>query len=159
MNPFRNALITYDLLPDDRKPLFFDTLMIDWHDLEHNANPIEHTPARDEYEAISYVESEFGGGEDSRDLRPLFVRLANAWDRLLEDGVLPESDTTKFAGEKVSSGHYIDTDVLYSMFEYPTADLQILRVNDYDSEGNETGHIFALNFEGENLSHYTKVSE
>lgn len=57
-NPFRNALQTYNHLPTDKlKDKFWDSFIVDIHDLASNGNPLEHSPAHDEAEAIAYVAS------------------------------------------------------------------------------------------------------
>jgi hypothetical protein len=57
-NPFRNALQTFNHLPTDKlKDKFWDSFIVDISDLASNGNPLEHTPANDEAEAIAYVAS------------------------------------------------------------------------------------------------------
>lgn len=102
-NPFREALKTYDLLPDEHKPYFWEAMMYDWWDLESNANPIEHQAASTPEEATVYVvESD----EDASELgRQFLLDMIPVWDRVCE--FLPPEDTVMFAGEKVSMGQYL----------------------------------------------------
>lgn len=103
-NPFAQALKTYDLLPDDLKPRFWDAMLYDWWDLESNGNPIEHVAAPTPYDAITYVTE--ADDEDESELgRQFLLDMIPVWDRVCE--FLPPEDTTMFAGEKVSSGQYL----------------------------------------------------
>ena len=102
-NPFAQALQTYDLLPDDLKPRFWEAMLYDWWDLEHNANPIEHVAAPTREDAITYVTET---DEDESELgRQFLLDMIPVWDRVCE--FLPPEETTTFAGEKVSMGQYL----------------------------------------------------
>lgn len=106
VNPFRNAVVTYDLLPDDLKPRFIDALLNDWCDLESNANPIEHRTGPSLDEAIGYVQEWHGQESLYPHLDRVWLQaMADAWDHLTP--VLPPDDETTFDGEKVSCGKYL----------------------------------------------------
>ena len=106
MNPFRNALTTYDTLPTSLRPKFVPALFHDWSDLEHNGNPVEHEAITDLGQALDYVR---GWEDDESNLGHQFLLdMALAWDHILPR--LPEPETVMFAGEKVSTGHYLSVD-------------------------------------------------
>lgn len=108
MNPFRNSIRTFDLLPKDLQPRLLPALEFDWRDLESNGNPIEHEPATDQASAIDYIDE---WQEDPYDFvntaaqRQLLLDLADVYDRCLIH--LPADDETTFAGEHVASGQYM----------------------------------------------------
>lgn len=110
-NPFRDALVTYDLLPDPLRPKLIPCLFDDWRDLESNANPIEHTPAPSTQWALDYL-NEWGNYDDMEDEpypelhRQWLERMGDAWDRL--SPMFPDDDTSEWMGEKVSLGQYLD---------------------------------------------------
>jgi hypothetical protein len=118
INPFRNALITFNLLPDHIKPAFLTAFNDDWADLEHNGNPLEHIPAENQDMAMAYTMEWAGWALDSdiktpyrndpETTRVWLTRMADAFDLIPE---LPEPDETTFAGDHVATGYYIDADI------------------------------------------------
>lgn len=106
-NPFRNALQTFELLPDDRKDEFLDSFDVDSSDLASNGNPLQHDAATTQEEAIAYVSSFQGVGlPNSRFAAKNYLEcLAAAFD-LIPDTY--EEETSTFAGETVSFGLYLD---------------------------------------------------
>lgn len=106
-NPFRNALQTFNLLPDELKDGFLDSFNVDTSDLQHNGNPLSHEAAKTQEEAIAYVGT-FDGVKviNSRYSVPEYLEtLANAFDLIPEK--YQEEETT-FGGERVSLGLYLD---------------------------------------------------
>lgn len=106
-NPFRNALTTFELLPDEYKDQFLDSFAIDTSDLTSNGNPLEHTAATTRREALIYIET-FQGvpNVNSRFSAKNYLEcLAVAFD-LIPD-TYAEEETT-FAGEHVATGLYLD---------------------------------------------------
>jgi hypothetical protein len=129
-NPFRNALHTFDLLPDALKPAFHTAFNDDWSDLTSNGNPLEHgmDPALHPDEAaetaVSYI-IEWAGWmcdeksdvpalltepelsdrykEDPAETREYFRILADAYDLI----PFAEDIESTFAGEHISSGHFL----------------------------------------------------
>lgn len=131
MNPFRNALTTYDMLPPSLRPKLIPAMFRDWSDLEHNANPIEHDPCTHMGEAMEYVE-QWEDGESNLD-RQFLADMSFAWDHVM--ALLPEPDTTMFGLEKVSTGHYLSVDET----EWPeevTNDYTVTFAVQDQSEGN-----------------------
>lgn len=106
-NPFRNALITFELLPDELKDQFLDSFVVDTEDLAHNGNPLEHEPASNEEEAIAYVQTFDGVGQpNSRFATKQYLEtLAAAFD-LIPDTY--QEDETTFAGGHIATGLYLD---------------------------------------------------
>lgn len=106
-NPFRNALQTFELLPDEYKDQFLDSFAVDTSDLTSNGNPLEHTAATTQREALIYIET-FQGvpNPNSRFAAKRYLEtLAKAFD-LIPDTY--EEEETTFAGERVSLGLYLD---------------------------------------------------
>lgn len=106
-NPFRNALITFELLPDDKKDSFLDSFAVDTEDLAHNGNPLEHEPATNVDEAIAYVET-FDGVPTPNNryaTKQYLETLAAAFD-LIPDTY--QDDETTFGRGHVATGLYLD---------------------------------------------------
>lgn len=111
-NPFRNALKTFHHLPTDKlKDKFWDSFIIDIHDLASNGNPLEHTAANDEAEAIAYVAS-FNGVKDTNSrfaVEHNLKILAEAYDLIspkFEETPAPYS--TMFGNGEEGVGIYLD---------------------------------------------------
>lgn len=132
MNPFRNAIKTFDLLPDALKPAFYTAFNDDWADLEHNGNPLEHDvvdpPENESREgaAINYIlewaswmcdeSSEVPALLNEPELSDRYKNdpaMTRAWLTILADAydLIPfqtEPIESTFAGEHISTGHFLD---------------------------------------------------
>lgn len=132
MNPFRNALATFDLLPEALRPAFLTAFNDDWSDLESNGNPLEHdvvdppeNVSREEA-AIDYV-VEWAGWmcDESSDVPALLNEpelsdryktdpdLTREWLSILADAydLIPfasEPIESTFGGEHISTGHFLE---------------------------------------------------
>lgn len=111
MNPFRNALQTFELVPDALKDAFWDSFIIDISDLASNGNPLEHTAATTQDEAIAYVET-FDGVKvtNSRFSVPHNLKiLAEAFDLISPKfEAEPAPYSTMFGSGDEGVGLYID---------------------------------------------------
>lgn len=146
-NPFRNAIETLGRLPDALKPAFHTAFVDDWADLTSNANPLEHKPAGDTYEAVLYILEWAGFMCDTKadhpsllsepelsnrykvsadDTREWLRRLADAYDLIPFD---TEPIESTFAGEHISTGHFLD---LPSRDDFPLTDSFAIIVEDDD---------------------------
>lgn len=131
MNPFRNAIKTFDLLPDALKPAFHTAFNDDWSDLESNGNPLEHgiDPDPDEREAaaINYILEWAGWMCDLDAPEPKLLSepelsdrykqdpaMTRAWLSILADAydLIPfgEAIESTFGGEHISEGHFLDVE-------------------------------------------------
>jgi hypothetical protein len=110
-NPFRNALQTFNFLPDELKDAFWDSFIIDISDLASNGNPLEHTAAENKDEAIAYVNTYDGVPVNhSRFSVPHNLKiLAEAFDLIapkFESEPAPYS--TMFGNGEEGEGIYLD---------------------------------------------------
>ena len=151
-NPFRNALQTFKLLPDELKDAFWDSFIIDITDLAHNGNPLEFTAAETQEEAIAYVNT-FDGVpvNNSRfSVASNLTKLAEAYDLIapkFESEPAPYS--TMFGSGDEGEGLYID----FTLPEYER--YFVVTVN--PDEDDET--VFTLSTQPVKIIAETKVSK
>ena len=151
-NPFRNALQTFKLLPDELKDAFWDSFIIDITDLAHNGNPLEFTAAETQEEAIAYVNT-FDGVpvNNSRfSVASNLTKLAEAFDLIapkFESEPAPYS--TMFGSGDEGEGLYID----FTLPEYER--YFVVTVN--PDEDDET--VFTLSTQPVKIIAETKVSK
>jgi hypothetical protein len=110
-NPFRNALTTFNLLPDALKDAFWDSFVVDISDLASNGNPLEHTAATTQEEAIDYVNCFDGVSvEQSRwHVKEKLTKLAEAFDLISPKFTAePAPYSTMFGSGDEGEGLYID---------------------------------------------------
>jgi hypothetical protein len=111
MNPFRNALQTFQLVPDALKDAFWDSFIVDISDLASNGNPLEHTAAETQDEAIAYINSYDGVPvNNSRwHVKERLTKLAEAYDLISPKfQAEPAPYSTMFGNGEQGVGLYID---------------------------------------------------